>query len=40
MGSEGSESKKELIRFAIFCILICAMWCVLYAVRLAPELTD
>jgi hypothetical protein len=40
MGSQGSEGKKELIRFAIFCILVCTMWCVLYAVRLAPELTD
>jgi hypothetical protein len=40
MGSHGSEDKKELIRFAIFCILVCTMWCAFYAVRLAPELTD
>ncbi len=40
MGFEGSEDKKELIRFAIFCILICTMWCVYYAVFVAPELAD
>ena len=40
MGSQGSVEKKELIRFTIFCILIYTMWCVFYAVRLAPELAD
>jgi phage shock protein PspC (stress-responsive transcriptional regulator) len=40
MGFEGSEDKKELIRFTIFCILICTIWCVYYAVRVAPELAD
>jgi hypothetical protein len=40
MGFEGSEYKKELIRFAIFCILICVIWCVYYAVRVAPEMAD
>ncbi len=40
MGSQGSEDKKELIRFTIFCIFLCIMWCVFYVVRLAPELAD
>jgi hypothetical protein len=40
MDSQGGEDKKELIRFAIFCILVCAIWCVFYAIRIAPELAD
>ena len=40
MGSEGSEEKKELIRFTFFCIFLCIIWCVFYVVRLAPELAD
>ena len=40
MGSQGSEDKKELIRFTIFCILVCAIWCGFYAVRTAPEMPD
>jgi hypothetical protein len=40
MGFQGSEDKKELIRFTIFCILLCIIWCVFYTVRTAPELTD
>jgi len=40
MGSQGSEDKKELIRFTIFCIFLCIMWCVFYVVRRAPELAD
>jgi len=34
------EEKKELIRFAVFCSLICILWCVIYFVRLSPELAD
>jgi hypothetical protein len=40
MSTESSEEKKELIRFAVFCFLICLLWCVAYLVRLAPELAD
>ena len=40
MGSQGSEDKKERIRFTIFCILVCAIWCGFYAVRTAPEMPD
>ena len=40
MGSHGSEDKKELIRFTIFCILVGIIWCAFYVVRRAPELAD
>jgi hypothetical protein len=40
MLSQDSEEKKEIIKFSLFCIFLCILWCAYYAIRVSPELAD